>query len=287
MNSYNLPAHVEWKFDNILFSEIRNSGEKFEFSYIFDRNIEYNKDLRLEIQNAIKKLSQNFKLSICISGADSEIIAREAAFLGLPFEIYFLDIWNLNSASRNKAILLGKELNRYVNIITLTKEEAFDSVIPNNYKILQAEKPTYLCIPFLLDRIPKDTLIIGGEGDPQKSGPDYIELLANKPEDYIPISITEVFYRQWAILNNRNCEMYFYSSTPELLMSYFYHPLLHKTSTGIYTRTLVDSIWPNLNFGYKTTNWEDDTNSNLEIRKFVRSLNLGYNRLPATCITQV
>jgi len=286
-----VPRHVRWSFNKEYFSPISNiDGSSFEFTYTIDDDL-ITSDLKYAIRKTITDLhsSANMPLSICISGADSEIIAREAATQGIPFELWFLDIWNINSRALKMSQDLAAELGTKLNVISLSKEEAFDSVLEKNYKNLQAEKPTYLCLPYLLERIPFNTYIIGGEGDPQKSGPDY-ESLANSNGSYngIPISITEVYYRQWALTNHRACEMYFYASSPLLLRSYFHHPLMVKENKRIDTRVLVDTLWPDLIFNYKTTNWEDSLESNYEIRMYMRSMNKNkFRNKPITCLTKI
>jgi hypothetical protein len=287
-----IPKHVKWAFNKEFFSEISNvEGSSFEFNYLFAENDFATNDLKYAIRKTITDLytKGEMPLSICISGADSEIIARETAVLGIPFELYFLNIWDINAKARKMAQDLASELNAKLNIITLTKEEAFDSVLEKNYRNLQAEKPTYLCLPYLLERIPFNTYIIGGEGDPQKSGVDY-EPLANSDGTYngIPISITEVYYRQWALVNHRACEMYFYAASPLLLKSYFNHPLMIKENKRIDTRNLVNTLWPKLTFSYKTTNWEDSLESNREVRMHMRSMNKNkYRNLPITCLVDI
>ena len=287
-----VPTHITWQFNKEYFSNISNvSNSVFEFRYNLSDTEPITTDLNYAIKKTISDLYSLAKmpLSICISGADSEIIARAAAGLNIPFELYFLDIWNINAEALKKSQLLSKELRVPLNVITITKEEAFDSILEKNYKILQAEKPTYLCLPYLLEKIPSNTYIIGGEGDPQKSGPDY-EILANPNGTYdgIPISITEVYYRQWALTNRRACEMYFYASSPLLLKSYFYHPLMVKQNKRIDTRLLVDTLWPNLIFNYKTTNWEDSIEANREIRLYMRSINTNsYRNTPVACLVHI
>lgn len=287
-----IPKHIKWAFNKEYFSPILNTeGSLFEFNYMLSENDLPTNDLKYAIRKSIIDLytTAGMPLSICISGADSEIIARTAAELGIPFELYFLDIWNINARARELAQTLANEISAKLNIVSLSKEEAFDSILEKNYKNLQAEKPTYLCLPYLLERIPFNTYIIGGEGDPQKSGVDY-EPLANIDGTYsgIPISITEVYYRHWALVNHRACEMYFYASTPILLKSYFHHPLMVKKNKRIDTRILIDTLWPNLTYNYKTTNWEDSVKSNYEIRMYMRSMNKNkYRNLPITCLVDI
>jgi hypothetical protein len=290
MKPYSIPDHITWKFNGVQFGHISNSpGTNFSFQYNIPSTLLPTTNLSFAIQESLVNLSSYGVLAICISGADSEIIAREAKSLGVPFELWFLDMWGINTKARSKAQQLATDLAVHLNVVTLTKDEAYGSVIIENHKMLQAEKPTYLCLPFLFSHIPTSDLIVGGEGDPQKSGPEY-ERFVNASGNYdgLPISATEVFYRQWAMANNRNCEMYFYSSTPLLTKSYYEHPLLIKANKRIDTRHLVDTLWPNLIFNYKTTNWEDLVEANADIRNYVRSISGSkFNAIPAVCLTAV
>lgn len=286
-----LPRHVYWEINDHPYAEIENyENTRFTFNYTLDHNLSHT-DLKTSIRNALIRIHtlSGKTLAICVGGADSEIIARESAYLGLPAEIFFLSMWGINKSSLDKIADLSTELRYKLNVINLSREEAFESIIPTNFSKLQAEKPTYLCLPFLFNQIPPEMFIVGGEGDPQKSGRDYEWLAAdNGLYNGLPISITELWYRQWAITNNRDCEMYFYSSTQELIKSYFYHPLLEKKNKCINTRGLVDALWPNLKFNYKTTNWEDEVKENYNIRMYVRMISNGkYKYQPNACLTKI
>lgn len=285
-----VPDHISWSINNVNFGEISNtSGTAFKFNYTCGLKNNNPVKFKTAVRNTIKNLYEKSQmtLAICVGGADSEIIAREAKAVGIPFEIYFLNLWDINLVSQTKVLRLAEELNVKCNVIFLSKEVAFNDVIPANYAMLQADKPTYLCLPYLFEQIPESMLIVCGEGDPQKSGPSY-EPFANTDGSYsgLPISITEVFYRQWALINNRACEAYFYASTPEMIHAYLNHPLLSNSNKCINTRTLVDSEYGNLLFKYKTTNWEDIEKENYKIRMFVNGINSEnkFLRQPLVCL---
>lgn len=282
-----IPSHIFWSFNSDPYSAITNNpGDDFKFEYKIPQNLTI-RDIKYEVQQALIRLHEdtNLKLSICVSGADSEIIAREAKGIGIPFEIYFLDIWNVNQEARKNVEQLSKQLSVPLNILSIGPHDLLVEV-EKNLHILQAEKPTYLCLPYLLYQIPKDSVIVGGEGDPQKEGPDY-EMLADADQKFpgIPISITEVYFKQWAKLNNRKCEMNFYSYTPELLMCYWNHPLLQNSNKVISTKSVIQSTWGNLLFQYKTTNWEKNHTLNYILRLYARSKNNKMYRFrPAVCL---
>lgn len=272
-----VPPYLYWSFNNDWFSPIKNTEtDKFIFEYRIDDDTTI-VPIKIAVSNALKKiisLSNNKKIAVCIGGADSEIIARELKALEYPFELFFLNIVDLNTQAQIVAESIADELHVPINIVRLDKNTLISDVVPRMFNLLQAEKPTYLCLPYLFENIPEDFVILGGEGDPQKSGADY-EVFANSDGkfDGIPISSTEIFYRQWALANNRMCNMYFYATTVELIKSYFYHPDLQNDNFSISTRELVDNAWPNLKFKEKTTNWENFPDANLKLRLFARSLN--------------
>jgi hypothetical protein len=272
-----IPPYVYWSFNNEWFSSITNNEtDKFDFEYRIDNNVMII-PIKIAVKNALKRiisLSNNKKIAVCIGGADSEIIARELKSLDYPFELFFLNIVNLNNRAQSVAESIADELKVPINIVYLDKNTLISDVVPRMFNLLQAEKPTYLCLPYLFENIPDEFVILGGEGDPQKSGIDY-EVFATSDGkfDGIPISSTEIFYRQWALANNRMCNMYFYATTAELIKSYFYHPDLQNDNFSISTRELVDNAWPNLKFKEKTTNWETFPDANLKLRLFARSLN--------------
>ena len=258
-----VPDHVSWSFDGVAFAPIDNKPDT-QFSFALGLAlVQPPTNLKAAVHAAVRRLHliSNMPLAICISGADSEIIARAAKETNVPFELFFLNIWGTNKQAHATAIRLATELSCKLNVVDLSKEHALTSVIPATYCLLQCRKPTYLILPYLFQNIPTDFYIVGGEGDPEKTGPDY-----KHKENRLPISITEVYYRQWALLNNRAVEMYFFASTRELIRSYFNHPLLQKTANSIQTRKVRDAEWPELLFKTKTTNWEDDPAENAFIR---------------------
>jgi hypothetical protein len=287
-----VPEHVSWSFNTVEYAPISNTpGDEYIFKYAIDGDELVLMSIRKAVQNAIRKthaLSRTKKFAICLGGADSEIIAREVKELGFYAEIFFLDILGINSDAKDVAASIANELGFKFNVVVLDRNTLVHQVIPNNYAKLQAAKPTYLCLPYLLENIPVEFDILGGEGDVQKSGLDY-RPFANEDGSYpgLPISITEVFYRQWALENNRMCNMYFYASTAQLVKSYFYNSKIKNADFEISTRQMVDSVWSDLKFRSKTTNWENHPEINARIRHYCRSLNSSFKDRPAICLTDV
>ena len=289
-----MPDHIIWSFNKERFGKISNAvGSNFEFQYMLDINDIATADIKYAIGKTAIDLYKkaNMPFAVCISGADSEVIARESKEIGIPFELYFMDFWGINGHLLKMAGDLAKELNVQLNVVHLSKEEAYERVLVENFKELQAEKPSYLCMPYLFENIPFHNYIIGGEGEPMKGGPEYFPLAdENGLFDGLPISITEVQFRQWALVNNRACEMYFYAASPLLLKSYFYHPLLVKQNKSISTRKLINTIWPNLIFKEKTANWDNDKDENYKMRIYLRTKLNSKNKFmygPNVCLTRI
>lgn len=259
-----VPLHVSWSFGGEEFAPI-DQHVPFVFEY---KNLDWGNpgDLKTAVREGIRRLSigSGKPLAICLSGSDSEIIAREAHRLALPFELYFLNIWGNNTVEQGVAAEIAKEFGKTLNVVHLDKDTAFASVIPANFAKLGAAKPTYLVLPYLFQRIPATMFIVCGEGDPDKNHSAY-----KFGPNEIPIGTTEIFYRQWALENNRDGEFYFYASTPELVVSYTKHPLISRSENVISTTSVKYMTWPELKYRNRTNNWTNVKGSNLEVRQFV------------------
>lgn len=264
-----VPAHVSWSFGGVEFAPISQTAE-FTFRYLFDPADIPVVDPKTAVQNALTATytAAQKPLAICLSGSDSEIIAVETHSLGIPFELYFLDIWGNNAIERSIAEEVARSLGKTLTVITLEKNYAWTTLIPSSFKRLQAAKPTYLVLPYLMRQIPSTFFIVGGEGDVEKNAIGYSFDSATE----VPISTTEVFYRQVAIENRIDCNMYFFSSTPELIMSFLRHPLLTRGPDIMDNRDIKAAVWPLLKFTAKTNNWSNVPGSNAEICMYTKHL---------------
>jgi hypothetical protein len=202
----------------------------------------------------------NQKLAICVSGIDSEIIAREAKDLGLNFELFFLSNWGINDYMLSLSQQLATELNTKLNVITVTREDAFNFA-KAQYKEVRVNKPTYLILPMLFSAIPEDYYIICGEGDINKTDGDYqnADIISEQNTQSLSISNTEISYWLWAKKANRNGDYYFFSSTKELILSSWNDPLTTFDFPHISNRNSIKHLWgDNLIFKGKTTNWDTE-----------------------------
>lgn len=270
--------HIYWSLNGHKFQKIDytlTNKQIFKFDYEIPIETKFS-DYKTEVRSALSKIysSHNKTLAICVSGADSEVIAREAVYLGIPCKIYFLNLWDNNKVIRETVELLSKELNVECVVVNLSQEQCFDEVIVENFRLMQVPRTTYLCLPYLFKHIPSNEFIIVGEGDLAKGHFNFALSASNFPKTGIPMLATEILYRVWAQEYNRYGEYYFHSSTPSLILSAYNNKNIHKEHPFIYTDKMYQEFWPNLRFRNKTDNWDLmlDTH-NLIRQKLLTSMN--------------
>jgi hypothetical protein len=279
--------HIYWavnghRFGRFDYKAAPDQYFKFDYEIPFDTIFT---DYQTEVRNGLIKIYQKYKktLAICVSGKDSEIILREAVYLGIPCKMYFLDLWGINHWMCSKVIELSKELSVELVVVSLTEQQCLEEVIFDSYKIMSTLKPTYLCVPYLFKNIPTDEFIIVGEGDLGKDNPVYSLYW---PKDYngIPILSSEIVYRIWAQENKRYGEFYFHSSTPELVLSGYNHPLLYRDNPMIYTDKMYNQYWPELKFKQKTANFENNKDTIDLIKTILLNLKLQEDKVVGTFV---
>lgn len=222
-------------------------------------------DFRQEVIAACKRLDDQRDgktIALCYSGGmDSEIIARTLAKLGIPFELYFLDIWGLNRSrfEEDSASLLS-ELKKKAQIVHLSKEFLYRELISRSFLATGCELPTYLCLTYLFERIPADQYIVVGDGDLDRSAKLYGEIAKEHSVPsggiHLPFSSSRVAYLLWARKHRRAGEFYFYGSTPELLAAAFLSPDFRYSYPHASPRKLAERAFPEVTPRPKTTNWD-------------------------------
>jgi hypothetical protein len=208
-----------------------------------------------------------------VSGRDSEIIIRESKSLGIPCKIYFLKLWDMNNWMLEIVHDIARELNVEICVIELSEKKCMEEVIFQSYEIVRTVKPTYICLPFLFDNIPSDEFIVCGEGDLAKENPIF-KRFYTKDSIGIPILSTEISYRMWAQKKQRYGEFYFYSSTPELIISAYNNSLVKFSPPSIQTHSMIVYYWPEIKFKSKSLNWEIGPEKNKLICQTLLDLNL-------------
>jgi hypothetical protein len=280
--------HIYWSVNGYRFGSFdykMSASQYFRFDYEIPFDIVFT-DYQTEVRNGLIKIYQKYKktLAICVSGRDSEIILREAVYLGIPCKIYFLDFWGINQWMRKVVEDLSKELSVELIVVSLTEQQCMEEVIFDSYKIMSTLKPTYLCIPYLFKNIPADEFIVAGEGDLAKDNPVYNTFMPKNLTNGIPILSSEIVYRIWAQKNERYGEFYFHSSTPELILSAYNHPLVYKSPPMIYTDKMYDQYWPELKFKQKTANFENSTDTINLIKTILLNLKVQKEKVVGTYV---
>jgi len=259
-----IPQHIKWSINSVEFGDYTDVPYNNKVEFLFDyENLyeEYDPSVTFKqaIRNRLMQLSDK-KLAVCISGVDSEIIAREAKDIGLNFELFFLSNWGINDYMLTLCQQLSTELDVKLNVVTVTREDAF-SFAKEQYDKVRVNKPTYLILPMLFSAIPNDYYIICGEGDINKSDGDYqnSDIITEQNTKFLSMSNTEISYWLWARQHNRNGDYYFFASTKELILSSWHDPLTTFDLPLISNRDSIKNLWgENLIFKGKTTNWDTD-----------------------------
>lgn len=275
-----IPGHIHWKINSIEFGNYDltdyNDNIDFYFQYNnlydnFDPSITYKQAIINKLENIADK-----KIALCISGIDSEIVAREAVAQGLTPELYFLDIWGINNYMLNSVQELAKELSLNLNVVSITKDEAYFEA-EESYKNFRYNKPTYMILTYLLGKIPEDQWPVVCEGDLTKDTFLYNFYLTKFPRtensnNGVMITNTEIGYWLWGIKNNKPGDYYFHSSTPELITSCWNDELMNKEFPGTSNRAVINKLWDTSKFKFvsKTTNWDVHHDENKLLRKHIQ-----------------
>lgn len=222
-------------------------------------------DFRQEVIEACKRLDQRREgktIALCYSaGMDSEIIARTLAMLGIPFELYFLDLWGLNRERFEQCSgPLLAELGKKAHVVSLSKEHLYQEHISKVFPLTGCELPTYLALTYLFEHIPSGQFIVVGDGDLDRTARLYGEISKEHSLSgvgaFLPFSISRVAYYLWAQHNARAGEYYFYSSTPELMAAAFSDPHFELNYPHSSTRKMIAHAFPEVALRPKTTNWD-------------------------------
>jgi hypothetical protein len=223
-------------------------------------------NFRAEVLRACERLDEKRHgktIALCYTaGIDSELIARCLAMLGIPFELYFLDIWGLNRPQFDQwSPALLKEIRKEVNIVSLLKERFYTELAAASFPVLGCEYPTYISLSYLFDQIPRDQYIVVGDGDLDRSAKLYGEMAKRFPwpverAKIFPFSSSRVAYLHWSKHRGREGEFYFFGSTPELMAASFNDPAFERAYPHSSTRKMISHHFPEIVDRPKTTNWD-------------------------------
>lgn len=259
--------HFHWSFDGQEGAHPL-AARAGDFRMWFDPVIE-RKDysFRAEVRAACERLDRvrkNRKIALCYTGGiDSELIALTLAELGIPFDLYFLDIWGLNrEAFAEWSAPFLRKIGKTVQTVRLERSTFYEEHSLQAFSDLGCELPTYLCLTYLFRQIPSNQFLMVGDGDLNRSGSLYSAIGREHPRAenerglVLPFSVASVAYHLWARKYKRAGEFYFFRSTPELIAAAITDPAFQVVYPQSSTREVIYSAFPEIERRPKTTNWD-------------------------------
>lgn len=237
-----------------------NSAEfKFWFDPVLTRRPF---SFREEVDRACQQVDLNREgktVALCYNGGlGSEVIARALHRHGIPFELYFLDLWGLNRPHFDQwAGEFAREIGKNIKIFCLDREYFYEEHAPKTFLETGLALPTYLAITYLFDQIPEDQFIVVGEGDLSRFGSWLNQSKGNEiSRTSLPFSPRQIFYYLWNRTRERAGEFSFFSSTPGLIGAVVEDPLFHCAYPTSDTRALVHAAFPEIRERPRSTNWD-------------------------------
>ncbi len=255
-----------------------------DFQYWFEPKIPKHQSykFRQEVLNAAKELDrkrQGKPIALCYNGGvQSESLALVLHELGIPFDLYFLNLWGLNLPFfQEQAPSLEAKIGKTTQIVHARRSHFFESFAPNIFREFGVEYPTYLALIYLFEQIPESHYIVVGEGGLTKLGNLYASLYQSLPLEKdaevlpVPFTTASTLFYSWAEKRQRQGEYYFFSSTPQLLAAVLQDPLWLLSEKGSDAREVFYGSFPELKLRPRSTNWENDAYvENRNIRSHLR-----------------
>jgi hypothetical protein len=206
----------------------------------------------------------------------SEAIGNTLMELGIPFETYFVDLWQLNSRDFYQwADPIAKRWGKDINVFSISHDDFFD-YSKARFETLGCESPTALAMTFLFSKIPADSFIVVGDGALDHNGDLYNHLGREYAEhpDRGPRSVlfsgASVIYENWSRLEGRKGEFYFYRSTPGLVAATLRDPNFRVTYPTSNAKEVLHAAFPEIKRRPKSTNWNVDPGANFEVRRNIQ-----------------
>jgi hypothetical protein len=257
--------------------------QESQFSYSVDNFDEIDtSDFFEAVDKTVKDIKKEMnllnlhKISLLISGIDSEIIAKYIILNDIPVEFYFLHIQGVNDSHKELVELIANKYDVRLNIIKTSFKEVTETIIFETFSYCEIKIPTYLTVPYLIKFTPQDSFVIVGEGDLEKTNVlKYLNVYNNKISIdnssfcYIPIHLAEIVYTLSLKKYNRYGESNFYSrkfdtwyhilNDSRLQSNYkFYYDPKSKLLNEICKNNFISPI-KTLNFTYKNSKSIMDT----------------------------
>jgi hypothetical protein len=162
--------------------------QESQFSYSVDNFDEIDtSDFFEAVDKTVKDIKKEMnllnlhKISLLISGIDSEIIAKYIILNDIPVEFYFLHIQGVNDSHKELVELIANKYDVRLNIIKTSFKEVTETIIFETFSYCEIKIPTYLTVPYLIKFTPQDSFVIVGEGDLEKTNVlKYLNVYNNK-----------------------------------------------------------------------------------------------------------
>lgn len=223
---------------------------------------------RQEVLRACDRINDRRRgkpIGLCFSGGyDSEIVAVGLRERGVPFELYFLDFWGMNSETlKNLAAPAADRLGKKLNVVSIDKP-IFDQFANERFLEFGCEGPTYLGLMYLMEQIPANRYIVVGDGDLDRRGSlidkigsmHSLSMAMTNRQMTVPFTWHSFVLEDWKHRRQKDGEMYFFRSTPELLASVVNDSRFSVNFPYADTRNLLRMSFPEVSTRQKTTNWD-------------------------------
>jgi hypothetical protein len=193
-------------------------------------------------------------------GTKSEILLRVLREIGVPFEIFFLDFWGMNTAWFSDWVApVAQEIGVPAHRLQAEKIP-FYRFAKQNFLEFGIESPNALAMAFLAESISSDFYPLVGAGGLDRKG-DLFQAIAedhpvSKPGYFLPFSSFHVFPYLWSRSRKREGEYSFFQSQEGLLRSAFNEALPgldypHFDLSGLYRES-----FPEVKRRAGSTNWD-------------------------------
>jgi hypothetical protein len=297
----NHPSFLHWSYGEEPYSS-PVQAQSADFRFWFDPVVERKPySFRDEVFAAVEQLDtrrEGKTIALCFGGGvKSELIARALRERSIPFELYFLDFWQLNrSAYIEQAEPLAKKLGKELRVVRVERA-AFYTHAKKVFLETGCESPTYLAFTYLFENIPSDQFIVTGEGDLDRTGDRFAYIGREHAPSrldgiYLPFSHSSVFYYVWAQSRKRAGEFYFYGSTPALIASMLTSPILQLEYPFCRVAGIIHDAFPEVAKQPKKLIWDsaEALSENFEIRAALRRVAIVseqmifWKKLIGTCV---
>ena len=222
-----------------------------------------------DVRSEMKKHAENIlnttstKISLAISGMDSEAIARILYELKADFDLWYLHFWFKNDKEIQIISKIAKDLKKDLHIIEfdwkIHKKIMYSSLFDTGCVATVKN-----CLPLLFAHIPEDNYIITGNENFRQVGKRFCNIYENhdKKPNHIPWDIRHLCLRFWAQKNKRKGCFCFYDSEIRLVSALLSDPyFVHDKDTGeISDKKVISENFPELLFKNKTDPFAGNNN---------------------------